>query len=245
MPVVGVEGLAEGGGSELLEVQAGDLEAAAALATAEPRMPALLVNVATLPDPDIDAACADAFALDALGGVFLSALRTWEQAGPDAAEGIARTVIRFTADILTEDHEDIDDRRSCRSDGGDPAGAGPLARDASPGPTPASAASFRRLLYESPRRSWAGRGDQQVSALFKGVRLRRLLLSGTPRSVEEPSEVDGGGGGKCRGNSAVPSGGGTAGAVNKGRGEQGEGREGMSDERGGRHDGGFRPWTEV
>ncbi|MFI5942501.1 hypothetical protein ACIBCB_19910 [Streptomyces uncialis] len=99
----------------LRAVQAGALEVAAALAAAEPRTSAILVDVATrivapvtaLPGPDMDAACADTFALEALGHVFLSALRTWEQAGPDAAEGIARTVIRFTADVLTEDHEDI------------------------------------------------------------------------------------------------------------------------------------------
>ncbi|MFD8938569.1 hypothetical protein ACFV0R_25520 [Streptomyces sp. NPDC059578] len=102
--------------THLRAVRAGDLEAAAALAAAEPRLPALLVDVATrivvpvtaLPGPGREA-CEDTFALEALGRVLLNALRTWEQTGPDAALGIARTVIRFTADILTEDHEDVDD----------------------------------------------------------------------------------------------------------------------------------------
>ncbi|MFI2215167.1 hypothetical protein [Streptomyces sp. NPDC020141] len=98
-------------------VQAGDLEAATRVLAAEPRIPALLVDVATrivvpvtaLPDPGTDTACADTFALEALGRVFLNTLSTWEQTGPDAAEGIALSIIGFTADILTEDHETVAD----------------------------------------------------------------------------------------------------------------------------------------
>ncbi|MFE2038608.1 hypothetical protein ACFXBB_36380 [Streptomyces scopuliridis] len=37
----------------------------------------------------------------------MTSLRTWAQAGPDAAEGIARAVIDFAVQILTEDHEDV------------------------------------------------------------------------------------------------------------------------------------------
>ncbi|MEV8395186.1 MULTISPECIES: hypothetical protein [unclassified Streptomyces] len=35
--------------------------------------------------------------------------RIWAQAGPDAAQGIARAVIDFAAQFLTEDHEDVGD----------------------------------------------------------------------------------------------------------------------------------------
>ncbi|MEU0676950.1 hypothetical protein ABZ330_29410 [Streptomyces sp. NPDC006172] len=101
----------------LRAVEADDAEAAAEFAGAEPRMPALLVDVAerivvpvtALPGPNAGEPCADTFALEALGRVFVTALRTWEQAGPDAAEGIARAVITFVAQILTEDHEDVAD----------------------------------------------------------------------------------------------------------------------------------------
>nr|WTB36464.1 hypothetical protein OG781_30665 [Streptomyces sp. NBC_00830] len=80
-------------------------------------MPALLLDVAdrvvipvtALPGPEKNQGepCKDTFALEALGRVFLSTLRTWEQAGPDAAESIARAVTTFAAQILTEDHEDV------------------------------------------------------------------------------------------------------------------------------------------
>ncbi|MEV7817112.1 hypothetical protein AB0P05_41595 [Streptomyces flaveolus] len=82
--------------SYLRAVQADDADAARALAGAEPRMPELLVDAATrivvpvtaLPGPD---------------------LRIWAQAGPDTAEGIARAVIDFAQQFLTEDHEDVAD----------------------------------------------------------------------------------------------------------------------------------------
>ncbi|MEV4506029.1 hypothetical protein [Streptomyces klenkii] len=99
----------------LRAVQACDAETAAGFAAAEPRIPALLLDVAdrivlpitTLPGAQNSVPCNDSFALEALGKVFLGTLRSWEQAGTDAAAGIARAVIRFTAEILTEDHEDI------------------------------------------------------------------------------------------------------------------------------------------
>ncbi|TQK49887.1 hypothetical protein FBY35_0166 [Streptomyces sp. SLBN-118] len=101
----------------LRAVEADDTEAAAEFVTVEPRMPALLLDVAerivvpvtALPGPEAGEPCEDTFALEALGRVFLGAPRTWEQAGPDAAEGIARTVLSFTTEILTEDHEDVVD----------------------------------------------------------------------------------------------------------------------------------------
>ncbi|MGW0424683.1 hypothetical protein [Streptomyces sp. NPDC003015] len=51
----------------------------------------------------------DSFALEALGRVFVSSLRAWAQAGPDAAEGIARVIIDFATQFFTEDHEDVTD----------------------------------------------------------------------------------------------------------------------------------------
>ncbi|MFF0067003.1 hypothetical protein ACFYRC_36970 [Streptomyces sp. NPDC005279] len=54
--------------------------------------------------------CDDSSALFELGICFPGTLRSWhEQAGADAAAGIALAVIRFTAQILTEDHEDFVD----------------------------------------------------------------------------------------------------------------------------------------
>ncbi|MFI9311323.1 hypothetical protein [Streptomyces triculaminicus] len=101
----------------LRAVQADDTVAAAEFAGAEPRMPALLVDVAMrivvpitgLLGSDVAVPCDDAFALEALGRVFITTLRSWAQTGPDAAEGIAHAVIDFAAQILTDDHEDIAD----------------------------------------------------------------------------------------------------------------------------------------
>lgn len=39
----------------------------------------------------------------------MTSLRIWTQAGPDAAEGIARASIDFAAQFLTDDHEDVAD----------------------------------------------------------------------------------------------------------------------------------------
>lgn len=101
----------------LRAVQADDVDAAREFADAEPRMPELLVDVATriivpvtaLPGPDAGEPSEDTFALKALGRVFVTSLRIWAQAGPDAAGGVARAVIDFAAQFLTEDHEDVAD----------------------------------------------------------------------------------------------------------------------------------------
>ncbi|MFE1199950.1 hypothetical protein ACFW6E_45935 [Streptomyces olivaceoviridis] len=85
----------------LRAVQADDTGAAREFAGAEPRMPELLVDAATrivvpitaLPGPEAGEPCANTFALEALGRVFVTSLRIWAQAGPDTAEGIARAVI--------------------------------------------------------------------------------------------------------------------------------------------------------
>ncbi|MFE7116117.1 hypothetical protein ACFU99_11925 [Streptomyces sp. NPDC057654] len=50
--------------------------------------------------------CTDPFTLEALGRVFVTSQRIWAQAGPDTAEGLARAVIDFAEQFLTEDHED-------------------------------------------------------------------------------------------------------------------------------------------
>jgi hypothetical protein len=39
----------------------------------------------------------------------VTSLRSWAQAGPDTAEGIARAVIDLAAQFLTEDDEDVAD----------------------------------------------------------------------------------------------------------------------------------------
>lgn len=89
--------------SYLRAVQADDVDAAREFAGAASRMPELLVDVATqvvvpvtaLPGVDAGEPCEDTFALEALGRVLVTSLRIWAQAGPDAAEGIARAVIDF------------------------------------------------------------------------------------------------------------------------------------------------------
>jgi hypothetical protein len=97
----------------LRAVQADDAGAAREFAGAEPQMPELLAAVATrivvpvTAVPGTGELCEDTFALEALGRVFVASLRTWAQAGPDTAEGIARAVIDFAAQFLTDDHEDI------------------------------------------------------------------------------------------------------------------------------------------
>ncbi|MEU0060094.1 hypothetical protein [Streptomyces sp. NPDC006334] len=109
-------------------VQADDVEASREFADGEPRMPELLVDVVerivvpvtALPGPEAGEPCADTFALEALGRVFVTSLRTWAQAGPDTAEGIARSVIDFALQFLTEDHEDV-----VEADGGSRGNPGP------------------------------------------------------------------------------------------------------------------------
>ncbi|MEV5922409.1 hypothetical protein [Streptomyces sp. NRRL S-1314] len=101
----------------LRAVQADDIDAAREFAGAEPQMPELLVDVAerivvpvtALPGPEAGEPCEDTFAPEALGRVFVTSLRIWAQAGPDTAECIARAVIDFAQQFLTEDHEDVAD----------------------------------------------------------------------------------------------------------------------------------------
>ncbi|WP_432040976.1 hypothetical protein [Streptomyces chartreusis] len=94
----------------LRAVEAGDTGAAAGFASSDPRMPELLADAAeriVVPvtalcgiDPD---PCDDSFALEAVGRVLVATLRSWAQAGPDAVEGVARAVIAFVRQVLTEE----------------------------------------------------------------------------------------------------------------------------------------------
>ncbi|MFI5867270.1 hypothetical protein [Streptomyces sp. NPDC051546] len=103
----------------LRAVEAGDIKTATKIASVEPELSALLLEIARsviVPTTDLpgrdeeEVPCDDAFALAELGACFLNTLRSWqEQAGPGAAAGIALAVIRFTAQILTADHEDVAD----------------------------------------------------------------------------------------------------------------------------------------
>ncbi|MFF3934203.1 hypothetical protein [Streptomyces hirsutus] len=97
--------------SYLRAVEAGDTEAAAGFASADPRMHWQLVDAAEriiLPvtalcgiDPD---PCDDSFALSAVGRVLMNTLGLRaSQAGPDAAEEIARAVIAFVREVLTQE----------------------------------------------------------------------------------------------------------------------------------------------
>lgn len=65
--------------------------------------------------------CADSFALDEVGCVLLSALRGWTQDSPTtAAPGIARSIIRFTANVIPDpDHANTADT-SAEPSGGTP-----------------------------------------------------------------------------------------------------------------------------
>ncbi|MFG2878875.1 hypothetical protein ACGFYU_28390 [Streptomyces sp. NPDC048337] len=99
----------------LRAVQASDVEAAREFAGAESRMAELLVDaverivvpLTALPGPEAGEPTTEMFALEALGHVLVSTLRTWAQAGPEAAEGIACAVINFVLQFLTNDHEDV------------------------------------------------------------------------------------------------------------------------------------------
>ncbi|MDX3538134.1 hypothetical protein PV721_28065 [Streptomyces sp. MB09-01] len=101
--------------SYLRAVQAGDVEAAREFAGTEPRMAELLVGVVeqlvdvvtALPDPEAGEPSTETFALEALGRVLVASSRRWAQAGPDAADGIARSVVDFVVQFLTDDHEDV------------------------------------------------------------------------------------------------------------------------------------------
>ncbi|MFC7934050.1 hypothetical protein [Streptomyces cinereoruber] len=100
----------------LRAVSVDDSEFADELVAAEPRMPELIVDVAeriVVPVTAVGARtaepCDDSFVLDALGSVFVTALRAWATAGPDTAEPLARTALHLIAQLLVEDHEDLAD----------------------------------------------------------------------------------------------------------------------------------------
>ncbi|WP_030222958.1 hypothetical protein [Streptomyces bikiniensis] len=97
----------------LRAVSVEDTEFAGELAVAEPRMPELIVDIVerivvpvTAVGERVPEPCDESFALDALGNVFVTTLRTWATAGPDTAEPLARTALHLIAQLLVEDHED-------------------------------------------------------------------------------------------------------------------------------------------
>jgi|tagenome__1003787_1003787.scaffolds.fasta_scaffold20781204_2 hypothetical protein len=98
-------------------LQEGDIETAGMLANAEPRLLTLLIDVAdrivtpitALPSAGEGDPCRDSFALEALGRIFLTRLRAEDDLCPASVPGIARAIIRFVEEILTEDGQDVAD----------------------------------------------------------------------------------------------------------------------------------------
>lgn len=99
-----------------LAVQARDIDAACEVPDTEPQLDKLLADVAeriitpvtALPGPDREP-CEDSFALEAPGRIRLGILRAEDDVCPAPAPGITQAIIRFTEEILTEDHEDPED----------------------------------------------------------------------------------------------------------------------------------------
>ncbi|MEU1940473.1 hypothetical protein ACH49O_41415 [Streptomyces coeruleorubidus] len=107
----------ERGFDYLLALQTGGGAAVAGRAEADPELAFVLLRLAedivwpvTAVDGEADP-CADAFALDEVGCVLLSALRDWARDSPTtAAPGIARSIIRFMVSVLPDtDHADTAD----------------------------------------------------------------------------------------------------------------------------------------
>ncbi|MFI1293332.1 hypothetical protein ACH4VM_33640 [Streptomyces sp. NPDC020792] len=108
----------ERGFDYLLALQMGGAPYAAEQVEATPELTFVLLRLAediiwpvTAVDGEITDPCADSFALDEVGCVLLSALRDWALDSPDtAALGIARSIIRFTANVVPDpDHADTAD----------------------------------------------------------------------------------------------------------------------------------------
>ncbi|MFD7667739.1 hypothetical protein [Streptomyces sp. NPDC059788] len=99
----------ERGFDYLLALQTGGGAAVAGRAEADPELPFVLLRLAEdiiWPATAVNgeaAPCADSFALDEAGCVLLSALRDWARDSPTtAAPGIARSLIRFTVNVLPD-----------------------------------------------------------------------------------------------------------------------------------------------
>ncbi|MFB1046825.1 hypothetical protein [Streptomyces chrestomyceticus] len=99
----------ERGFDYLLALQTGGGAAVAGRAEADPELAFVVLRLAediiwpvTAVDGEADP-CANSFALDEVGGVLLSALRDWARDSPTtAAPGIARSLIRFTVNVLPD-----------------------------------------------------------------------------------------------------------------------------------------------
>ncbi|MFI6150700.1 hypothetical protein [Streptomyces sp. NPDC051109] len=107
----------ERGFDYLLALQMGGGASVAGRAEADPALAFVLLRLAedtvwpvTAVSGEEDP-CADSFALDEVGCALLSALRDWARASPTtAALGIARTIIRFTVNVIPDpDHPDTAD----------------------------------------------------------------------------------------------------------------------------------------
>ncbi|QNT98336.1 hypothetical protein HEP81_08108 (plasmid) [Streptomyces griseofuscus] len=101
----------------LLALQMGGGAAVAGRAEADPELAFVLLRLAedivgpaTAVDGEAELS-ADSFALDEVGCALLSALRDWARESPTtAAPGIARSIIRFTVNVIPDpDHPDTAD----------------------------------------------------------------------------------------------------------------------------------------
>ncbi|MEU2226690.1 hypothetical protein [Streptomyces sp. NPDC018347] len=98
----------ERGFDYLLAVQTGGGAYAAGRVEATPELAFILLRLAediiwhvTAVDGETVDPCADSFARDEVGCVLLSALRDWARDSPATAVlGIARSIIRFTANVI-------------------------------------------------------------------------------------------------------------------------------------------------
>ncbi|MBT2530515.1 hypothetical protein J7E91_35535 [Streptomyces sp. ISL-99] len=98
----------------VITLQLGGGSNVAGRADADPELAFLLLRLAediifpATAVSDDDDPCSDSFALDEVGCILLSALRDWAQGSPTTATlGIARTIIRFTVDVIPDpDDED-------------------------------------------------------------------------------------------------------------------------------------------
>ncbi|MGA5499415.1 hypothetical protein ACPCSP_34465 [Streptomyces cinereoruber] len=100
----------------LRAVSVDNTEFAGELAAAEPQMPELIVDVVerivvpvTTVGERTAEPCDESFALDALGSVFVTALRTLATARPDTAEPLARTALHLITRLLVQDDEELAD----------------------------------------------------------------------------------------------------------------------------------------
>ncbi|MFD7674916.1 hypothetical protein [Streptomyces anulatus] len=147
---------AERGFDYLLALQMGSDAAVAGRAQADPELAFVLLRLAediiwpvTAVDEESTDPCADSFALDKVGCALLSALRDWARDSPTtAAPGIARSIIRFTVNVIPDpEHPDTADTPggdARRAPGARPRGA--LRTRCAPSPSDAHRDAHHRPL---------------------------------------------------------------------------------------------------